>query len=202
MRGYQQSSSPVSMESPAMNGPSLLRGLFHLSGCAIPVIYLLTDKQVALLLTGSAVIAATFLEVLRIKGRINLAFVAPLLKQKELKGPTGSLFYLVSCLVVILLFDKRVASASILVLAIADPLSAIIGSKWGRRPLYGKSVEGTSVFFFASLLVLACFSFTWPGLVLTAAAATAAELFSSRFVDDNFTIPIVTALALTVLARF
>jgi dolichol kinase len=189
------------MESVAMKRLFLMRGLFHLSGCLIPVIYLLADKGVALLVTGSAVVAAAFVETLRIKGRISLAFVGPLLKEKEMKGPTGCLFYLISCLVTILLFDKRVASASIFVLAISDPLSAIVGSKWGRRSLYGKSAEGTGAFFFSALLVLACFSFKWPGLILAAGAATAAELFSSKFVDDNLTIPIVTAFALTVLTR-
>ena len=108
-----------------------------------------------------------------------------------------ALFHLISCLATILLFDKRVASASIFVLAISDPLSAIVGSKWGRRSLYGKSAEGTGAFFFSALVVLACFSFKWPGLILVAGAASAAELFSSKFVDDNLTIPTVTALALT-----
>ncbi len=180
----------------------LIRGLFHLSGCLIPVIYLLADKGAALLVTGTAVVVAAVFEVLRIKGRIGLAFVGPLLKEKEMKGPTGCLFYLVSCLATILLFDKRIASASIFVLAISDPLSAIVGSKWGgKRLLQGKSAEGTGAFFFSSLLVLACFSFKWPALILAAGAASAAELFSSRFVDDNLTIPIVTAAALTLLTR-
>jgi len=184
-----------------MKRPFLLRGLFHLSGCLIPVIYLLTDKRVALLVAGSAAIAAAFIEALRIKGCIRLGFVGALLKEKEMKGPTGSLFYVISCLATMLLFDKRVASASIFVLAVSDPLSATIGVKWGRRSFYGKSAEGTAAFFFSSLLILACFSFKWPGLILAAGAATASELFSSKYIDDNLTIPIVTALALTVLAR-
>ena len=189
------------MESSSRKRLFLMRALFHLSGCAIPVIYLSAGRGAALLVTGLAVVVAAFVETLRIKGRIRLAFVGPLLKEKEMKAPTGCLFYLISCLITILLFDKRVASASIFVLAISDPLSAIIGSKWGRQSFYGKSAEGTGAFFFSSLLVLACFSFRWPGLILAAGAATAAELLSSKFVDDNLTIPIVTALALTMIAR-
>ncbi len=201
MRGRVSRTGRAIMESVAMKRLFLIRGLFHLSGCVIPVIYLSADKGAALLVTGSALVVAALVEALRVKGYIRVAFVGPLLKEKEMKGPTGCLFYLISCMATILLFDKRVASASIFVLAISDPLSAIVGSKWGRRSLYGKSVEGTSAFFFSALIVLVCFSFGWPGLILTAGAATAAELFSSKFVDDNLTIPIVTALALTVLAR-
>ena len=110
-----------------------LRRLFHLSGCLIPVVYLLTNKRVALLVAAAAIVAVAFIEALRIKGCIRLGFVEALLKERELKGPTGSLFYLVSCLATILFFDKRIASASIFVLAVSDPISSIVGSKWGRR---------------------------------------------------------------------
>jgi dolichol kinase len=118
-----------------------------------------------------------------------------------MKKPTSSLFYMASCLLVILLFDKLPAVASIFVLAVSDPLSSIIGSQWGRRRFLGKSAEGTVAFFLSSLLILVCFSLKLPALLVAASAATAAEFFSSRFVDDNLSIPIVTALALTILAR-
>ncbi len=178
-----------------------LRRLFHLSGCLIPVVYLLTNKRVALLVAAAAIVAVAFIEALRIKGCIRLGFVEALLKERELKGPTGSLFYLVSCLATILFFDKRIASASIFVLAVSDPISSIVGLKWGRRSFRGKSAEGTAAFFFSSVLVLACFSFKWPGIIVAAAAACATELFSSKYVDDNLAIPIVAALALAALAR-
>lgn len=180
---------------------SLLRTLFHLSGVLIPLLYLLWGAPLVLALTGSALALVALIEVLRIKGRINLAFVRPHLKTEEMERPTGSLFYLTSCLATILLFPKPIAMASILVLAIADPLSSIIGSKWGRTPLFGKSAEGTGAFFLSSLLILACFPFPWSHLAPAAGAAAAAELFSSRFVDDNLTIPLVCALALTILGR-
>ena len=63
-----------------------MRGFSISSGCLISIIYLLADKGVALLVTGSAVVVAAFVEALRIKGCISLAFVGPLLKEKEMKG--------------------------------------------------------------------------------------------------------------------
>jgi dolichol kinase len=180
---------------------SVVRTLFHLSGAFIPLLYLLCGEPLVLALTLSALALVALAEVLRIKGRLNLAFVQRRLKTEEMKRPTGSFFYLISCLATILLFPRPIAVASILVLAIADPLSSLIGSRWGRTPFFGKSAEGTGVFFFSSLLILACFRFPWSHFAPAAGAAAAAELFSSRFVDDNLTIPLVCALALTVAGR-
>ncbi|MGA3175303.1 MAG: hypothetical protein ABSE25_12870 [Syntrophorhabdales bacterium] len=178
---------------------SWARKLFHLSGCLIPLIYMVHGKTAALLVTGTALAMAALIETLRLKGRIRPAFVEPLLKEKEARGPAGTLFYLVSCLTTIILFDKAVSSASILVLAIADPLSAAVGSRWGRISFLGKSGEGTAAFFFSSLLILACFSFNAGSIIAASAAACAAELLSTKLVDDNLTIPLVAALCLTAL---
>ncbi len=179
----------------------LLRRFFHLSGIFIPVIYSLTNRRFALFAALAAALVIGFLEVLRIKGRIRVGFVNDVLKEREMRGPTGALFYLASFVATILFFEKRVALASMFILAISDPLSSIVGLRWGKRFLNGKSAEGTTAFFFSSLLILIAFSFRWPALLPVAAAATAAEFFSSRYVDDNLTIPIVTALALTLFGN-
>lgn len=137
------------------------------------------------------------LEALRIGFSLDSPFWRKHLKARELKGPTGAIFYAASSLLVMLLFEKPVAVASIFVLALCDPASAIVGLKWGKRRFRGKSAEGTGTFFLCAFVVLACFSFGIPVSLVAAAVATAAEFFSSPFVDDNFSIPLVTALILT-----
>jgi dolichol kinase len=183
-----------------MKRPSRARSLFHLSGAAIPVIYLMTDRRTVLFVTVPALVAAALLDVLRIKGHIRLAFARPLLKEKETRGPTGSLFYLISCALTIILFDRLAAAASIFVLAVSDPLSTMVGSRWGRTVVHGKSLEGAAAFFFSSFLILLLFSFGPPAAIAAAAAGTATEFFSPAFIDDNLTIPLVIALTLTLLA--
>lgn len=180
---------------------TLLRRLFHFSGIVIPVTYLLLGRGAALALTAAALVLLTIVDVLRIATSFDSPFLRRHLKEKEMKKPTASLLYMVSCLLVILLFGKLTAVASIFVLAVSDPLSSIIGSRWGKRRLLGKSAEGTVSFFLSSVFILACFSFKIPALFAAAGAATLAEFFSSPFVDDNLTIPIVTALVLAIFAR-
>ncbi len=179
--------------------PSTLRRAFHFSGIIVPVVYLTAGKQWALGLALLFLALAVLVEVLRLKGYFRSAFVNRHLKEKERYTLSGTTYYLSSCVLAVLIFDKQVAAAAIFVLAIADPLASIIGSRWGRNRLLGKSVEGTAVFFTATLIILICFGFRVPAAAVAALAASAAELFSSRWFDDNFTIPLVTAIVLWAL---
>jgi dolichol kinase len=180
---------------------SLVRTLFHISGAAIPLSYLFWGRTAALVLALSLFVILVASDMLRIAGCLDAAFVTKHLKTEEMKRPTGSLFYMLGCVITILVFGKYEATASIFVLAISDPASSIVGRTWGRRPLLsGKSIEGTGAFFFSAFLVLAFFPFTLPAVIGSACAATAAELFSARIVDDNLSIPLVTGAALSAFS--
>jgi dolichol kinase len=180
----------------------MLRKLFHLTGSIIAVVYLLTDKQTALIVTAGLFVVDIVLETLRIKGIMNVTFIENNMKKEESKRLSGSFFYILSGLITIILFEKNIAVSSLLILSIADPLSSLIGSRFGRVRFLGKSLEGTMTFFAVGFLILRVFSFSIPIAGAGAAIAALTELFSSRFIDDNLSIPLVTALAMTLLTRF
>ncbi len=177
----------------------MLRRAFHFSGTIVPIVYLLAGKQWALGLAVLLLCLAVLIEVLRLRGYFRSTFIGRHLKEKEQHGLSGTTYFLSSCVLTVLVFEKPAAAAAIFVLAIADPLASIIGSRWGRNQLLGKSVEGTAVFFVSSLIILICFGFHMPAAACAALAASAAELFSSKWFDDNFTIPLVTAIVLWAL---
>jgi dolichol kinase len=181
-----------------MSGQSIWRNLFHFSGIVIPLAYLLISRGAALGFTILLFCVSSVVEFLRITGRLKLGIAGKLLKEKEAKKPTGSLFYVVAALVVILVFRKEVAICSLFVLCISDPLSSIVGRRLGRHPLLGKSIEGTLVFFGSSLIILALFSVGLSTALVVACVATLTELCTPEFLDDNLTIPIMTGLALTL----
>jgi dolichol kinase len=180
----------------------MLRKLFHLTGSIIAVVYFLTDKQTAIVVTAGLFVVDIILEVLRIKGFMNVTFIEKNMKKEESKKLSGSFFYILSGLITIILFEKNIAVSSLLILSIADPLSSLIGSRFGRVRFLGKSLEGTMTFFAVAFLILRVFSFSIPIAAVGAAIAALTELFSSRFIDDNLSIPLVTALAMTLLTRF
>ncbi len=178
-----------------------MRTLFHVAGLTVPNSYLLWQRSTALIVTLSLCFLIALADWMRITGRVESPFLRRHLKEEELARPTGSIFYMAGCLASILLYGKTEAVASIFVLALSDPLSSIVGRVWGKRRLiFGKSIEGTGAFLCSSLLLLACFPFTPVAVAGAACAATATELLTGKVVNDNLSIPVVTGLALTLLA--
>ena len=180
----------------------MLRKLFHITGSIIPVVYLLTDKQTALIVTAGLFVVDIVLEIMRIKGFMNVSFIENNMKKEESNRLSGSFFYILSGLVTIILFEKNIAVSSLFILSIADPLSSLIGSRFGRVRFLRKSLEGTMTFFAVAFLILRVFSFSIPIAAAGAAIAALTELFSTRFIDDNLSIPLGTALAMTLLTGF
>jgi dolichol kinase len=175
------------------------RKLFHFSGMAIPVVYLLGGKTAAVIVTAGLLLAAGVVEFFRLRGLLRIDLIEKLTKDRESKRPTGSFFYILASLATILLYRKDVAVASIFVLAISDPLSSLAGFRWGRRPLLGKTLEGTLVFFASAAIILLISGFSVPVALAGSVVAALTELLSSGAVDDNLSIPLVTGLTLTIL---
>ena len=183
-----------------MKGIALGRKLFHFSGIIVPLACLAFGRAFAIGLCAVLLGICIVLEALRIKGYIALHVAKDLLKDHEKKRPTGSFFFLLSSLVTLLVFGERHAVPALFVLSISDPLSSYVGYYFGKPPFFGKSLPGLLAFFFSTLVILIFFSFPAHAVAITAAAAALTEHFSSRYFDDNLSIPIVTALCLSLLA--
>jgi len=107
--------------------------------------------------------------------------------------------YAIAILLTILTFPKPIALIAIYTLAIADPLSAVVGIRWGRRRIVpGKTVEGSLAFLVATAAVVyAVLTWATPTPLATrievsliiAFFAAACESLPLR-IDDNLTIPL------------
>jgi diacylglycerol kinase (CTP) len=175
---------------------SFLRNVFHFSGIIIPVAYLFTGRVVALWLSFGLFVLSGTVELLRLKGLVNVEVFRIYVKPKEARKPTGSFFYLLSATVVIFFFSREIAVSSLFILTIADPTASFIGRSFGNIPLAGKSLQGTLAFFAVALGILFPFPFPLSVCCTGAVAATLTELLTPKAVDDNLTIAIVTALFL------
>ena len=117
---------------------------------------------------------------------------------------TGATYYLLGCLLTMLLFnEKSIIVASLLTMSVADSFAAIIGIKYGSTKIYNnKSLEGSFTFFIISFLILNIFipSLTIYFCIIIALVVTLVELFSFHYVNDNITIPISCALLIKFLA--
>ena len=183
---------------------SIARKIFHFSGASIPLCYLFAGKTTALIF---AVVSASscqqFLNFFVSRGGLDISLVRKYMqvKDSESKKPTGSFFYLLAAPITILLFQESMAIASLFVVAIADPLCSLAGMQWGKTKILGKSLEGTLSSCGIPPDPIGNSPFPVHVRLITAIFATLTELFTPKWLDDNITIPLVTAIVLTVLLR-
>lgn len=186
------------------------RRLFHFgSGVVVAFLYqtLFTHSQAVYVMGFLACVVYIFEQV-----RVNYPEIASqfnhfskyVLRAEEQLKESAQVPYLMGILLTILSFPKPVAISGILTLAIADPLSALIGIRFGKNRIVAhKSLEGSAAFFAATLLsVVVAFStfhsqqadIHLVGLSLFVAfLASLFEMIPIK-IDDNLTIPIFTAL--------
>jgi dolichol kinase len=127
-----------------------------------------------------------------------------LVRAEEEVRESAMIPFVIAVLLTIIAVPKLAALTAIYTLAIADPLAAFVGIRFGRRPIAeNRTLEG-SLSFFAASVAIAALVLAWgtPASALTIAAASTAiglaaalcELLPLR-IDDNLTIPIFVGFA-------
>ncbi len=175
-------------------GVEINRKIVHLISLSIPIGYALTSKETAV--TVLAILSLAFLSVdlLRryhpgVSSLFRQYFIGTVLREKEMNTLMGSTYFLISSVLVILLFPQSIAIVSLLILILSDTCAAWVGKAIGRVHLFGKTLEGSLAFLASALLIV----WLYPGIhrlsgSLAAFGATAVELLPLH-IDDNLSIP-------------
>ncbi|PSP74044.1 dolichol kinase [Halobacteriales archaeon QS_3_64_16] len=182
----------------------IARRLVHVSGLVFPLSYLLgvlSWRQLGWVLTATA-LAAFALEVFRLRVGLDWALLDRvfdhLTREYEQDNLAGYFLYLFSMAVVALLFAPRAAIPGMLMLAIADPVSGLLGSselQAAKQTFVLLVTFGISVFL-ASLFVPPVPA-TLGGLAATLADGVKPAPWG-YVIDDNLSIPIAAALAIEI----
>lgn len=192
----------------------LARRLFHMAnGVGVATVYLisLTHQQMIHFL-GTLLCVLYIVEQVRINYPETANKLLPITKfiiraEEQLKE-SAMLPYTIAVLLTIITFPKPIAIVAIYTLAIADPLSAIIGIKYGKNKIVEhKSLEGSGAFFIStficSIIVLSGYQgkLDWTMTFISFAIALLASAFEMipLKLDDNLTIPLSTAFMLWIL---
>lgn len=134
----------------------------------------------------------------------------PIMRSNELNKLAGTTYLLTGVILIALVFNKGVVSLSLLFLAFADPIASYVGIKYGKDKIFGhKSVQGFVAAFIVCAVICYCFLF-YNGVqehllivsLLAGLLGALAELIPLAKLDDNFTMPILSSLGLTVLFYF
>lgn len=208
------SDSNESEDAPTATRSSLQlpRRLFHCSmGLGVGFVYqfLLTHSQ-AVYILGFVACIIYILEQVRINypglsNNIKVINKYIFRAEEQLKESAG-VPYVMGLLLTLISFPKIVALIAIYTLAVADPLSAIFGIKYGKTKITkDKSLQG-SMAFFVSCFLVSFFVLLWStnylseylweellGAFLIALTSSLFEIIPLK-IDDNLTIPLFTAL--------
>lgn len=134
----------------------------------------------------------------------------PIMRSNELNRLAGTTYLITGALVITVLFNKGVVALSLLFLAFADPIASYVGIKYGKDKIFGhKSVQG----FIAAFAVCStlCFLFLFYNQVqehlivvslLAGLVGALSELVPLAKLDDNFTMPVLSSVGLTLLFYF
>ena len=187
----------------------LPRRLVHASGVCLPAGYLagfLTWAEVGiLLLVGTVVVLA--LEFARLRLGFTHYVYEKLTRPYEQHVVAGYALYVVGMLVAWVVFDPTPALLGMLMLAIGDPVSGMIGNSvgddgWSWYPPVGM---GLVCLLIAVPVVVPAYGAVNGAVVAVAAAVCAVvadevkPTLGERVVDDNLTIPLYAAAGATVI---
>jgi dolichol kinase len=135
--------------------------------------------------------------------------LGPIAHPHEWHKVNSATWFVTALLLLATLSPLRSAALGCAVLALGDPAAALVGRRWGRLKIaQNRTLEGALAFVAVGTLVSLAVLQAVPGapaspllLALTAGVVGAlTELYSGR-VDDNLSIPVVTAVAVTLVER-
>ena len=176
----------------------------HICGVAIPVLYLLLQKELIILGFVIALFGICIIEWLRFRGLVSL----PFLRDKEQKKIGAYVFFVIGAFISILIFEESIAIAAIFMLAIGDAVSGMAGAvlNTDNPELYEKRMKRPLVMlvmFITSLIIGCLILHSVPVAVFGALGATIADGVPFKVqkvaIDDNLTIPLFSGVLMSFI---
>lgn len=131
-----------------------------------------------------------------------------IVRRNEIHRLAGTTYLLTGVIIIHVIFDPQVVSLSLLFLAFADPIASYFGIRFGKRKISkDKSLEGSLAAFVVCVL---CCWFSMQSIfpsksdlivfsILGGVIGALAELVVFKDLDDNLTLPILSAVGIWAL---
>lgn len=174
------------------------------------VFYFVFSDVVAIMLIGIVCLCFIALDVSRFISKqtqeLLTVKVKSIFRKGEEKKFSSMTIFLISVFIVILIFEIKIAIATLVFLTFGDMYSKIFGVTYGRHKIFEhKTIEGTLAYI-GSVITCGYFIYSITGislpvLMIGGIAATFSEFFPLGM-NDNFTVPIISGATMTVAAFF
>jgi dolichol kinase len=185
------------------------RKMYHvLASSLFPLVYLYPPfhcdyheiRKWMLIVSASCFLVSFLLDLLRLRDhQFNSWFMeifSEFVRRTETNKFNGSTFLCLAFFLVIFFFPRNVAISAMFFLSLGDAAAELGGKNFGRLKIFGKSLEGTLAFFSVAFLIAFLLFDSWQIALVGALVGALVELFSFEL-DDNLTVPIGSALALS-----
>jgi diacylglycerol kinase (CTP) len=193
----------------------LARKIWHMSTVSImALVYIFLPLKVSLACLLAGLVFFVPLDFFRAYSPgLNQALIKlmkPVMRDSEMSSIAGTTYLIAGVSVIALFFSKSVNEMSLLFLAFADPIASAVGITWGKTRIFNKSLEG----FLAAVVVCTAIAFGYTALVpsltdhrilfciLAGFIGGISELVQIKGIDDNFSMPILSAAGITVLTIY
>jgi dolichol kinase len=195
----------------------LRRKAFHVSGSLIPIIYYFISRETAVFYLAIINAVLLFIEWQRLSGKIKLPQM--LLRPHEEKQVAAYIYFQIASLLSIVFFDKTIAIAAILMLALGDTASGLAGAmqregnvRYSHNKIIIKPWPIMAIMFAVCLMIGLFLSDLTPStdmvhisFAVFAAGAVGATIgdaiplrIQGKPVDDNLMIPLLAGLFMSV----
>ena len=191
----------------------LARKIWHMGGVAtIALVYANIPERLALILLTLLWVICVPSDFLRLRSPKFNDFVIhlfkPIMRQSEVSKIAGTTYLITGVLLTAFIFPRDTVILTYLFLAFADPIASYFGIRYGKDKIFGeKSLQGTLAAFFVCAL-LSFGYFRIYGLMVDrifvvsligGLIGATAELVPIGKLDDNLTLPLLSASALWVV---
>lgn len=212
-KGEFQMSSSSSTKLKKRSDVHLARKIWHMAGVSfIAFLYVVLPPAVSfwLLLSSMAIfIPLDFMRQTRPKLNDWMvhAFRA-IIRQNEVDKLAGTTYLLAGVAFVTWTFQYHIVVLTLLFLAFADPIASFVGIKFGRDKIFGhKSLQGFMAAFVVCAAITGGYLYyqglfverLWLISLLAGFCGALAELVPIAKIDDNFTLPALSACSLWLL---
>lgn len=186
------------------------RKVWHMAGVSlIAFIYSLVPDNIAIILLAIAWVLFVPFDFLRQRNaavnEVAVSIFKPIMRQSEVNKIAGTTYLLSGLLIVASLFPRPIVMLTMLFLAFADPIASYFGIRFGKDKIFGeKSLQGSlAAFFVCAVLTFAFLTYNWVLMdrliivsLLGGLIGALAELIPIGKLDDNLTLPVLSATAL------
>jgi dolichol kinase len=175
------------------------RKISHMFLSVFAFALLFWDKQILLPVFITIAVIYFLVDLFRRRiewiGNIFYRFFGLVVRNEEATRFTGAANAFIGIALTVLLFENSIAIPAILIVSFSDAFAAIVGRKIGKTKIGSKSLEGSAAFFICTLIILSfCNYLSIAAIIMTSLFATILELFPIRKINDNISIPLMTAL--------